>query len=83
MWLASLEASLDLGFATLTDSTSEYDHTGNITSENTGFYAQNDWFAKYYYNYPRPMETAYRTYGDKAFVEELRLVSKTGGPWTI
>ena len=30
-----------LGFATLTSSTSQYNHEGDITSENTGFYAQN------------------------------------------
>ncbi len=78
--LTSLEANLDLGFATLTSSTSHYNHKGDIISDNTGFYAQNDWFALYYYNYPRPMETAVRDYGDRAFTQEFRLVSKTGGP---
>jgi outer membrane receptor protein involved in Fe transport len=79
--LSSLEANLDLGFATLTSSTSYYDNHGNVTSENTGFYAQNGWlrYTYYnYYNYPRPMATAVRHYGDKAFIQELRLVSKTG-----
>ena len=78
--LTSLEASVDLGFATLTSSTSDYHHAGDITSENTGFYAQNGWLAAFYYNYPRPMASAVRTYGDKAFVQEFRLVSKEGGP---
>ena len=78
VYLASLEASIDLGFATLTSSSSQYNHHGDITSENTGFYAQNGWLASYYYNYPRPMATAFRTYGDKAFIEELRLVSVSG-----
>jgi outer membrane receptor protein involved in Fe transport len=81
VYLASLEATLDLGFATLTSSTSQYNHHGEITSENTGFYAQNDWYASFYYNYPRPMSTAYRTYGDKGVIEELRLVSAKGGAW--
>lgn len=76
--LASLEANLDLGFATLTSSTSSYDHEGDITSENTGFYAQNGWLG-FYYNYPRPMASAVRSYGEKAFTQELRLVSTTGG----
>ncbi|MGH8234471.1 MAG: TonB-dependent receptor [Rhodanobacteraceae bacterium] len=79
--LTSLEANLDLGFATLTSSTSYYNHKGDITSDNTGFYAQNDWFAAFYYNYPRPMETAVRDYGDRAFTQEFRLVSKSGGPF--
>jgi outer membrane receptor protein involved in Fe transport len=77
--LTSLEANLDLGFATLTSSSSYYDNHGNITSENTGFYAQNSWLAYFYYNYPRPMASAVRKYGDKAFIQELRLVSEAGG----
>ena len=78
VYLASLEANIDLGFATLTSSSSQYNHHGEITSENTGFYAQNGWLASFYYNYPRPMASAVRTYGDKAFIQELRLVSATG-----
>lgn len=73
--MVALEANIDLGFATLTSSTSEYEHKGNITSENTGFYAQNGWLGAFYYNYPRPMASAVRGYGDKAFTQELRLVS--------
>lgn len=80
VYLDALEMNVNLGFATLTSSTSQYNEAGRIVSDNTGFYAQNDWWALYYYNYPRPMETAIRTYGDKAFVEELRLVSATKGP---
>jgi len=73
--LVSLEMELDLGFATLTSSTSSYEHTGDSVSENTGFYAQNNWLVNYYYNYPRPMASAVRGYADEAFVQELRLVS--------
>ena len=77
--MAALEANIDLGFATLTSSTSQYDHKGDIVSENTGFYAQNGWLAAFYYNYPRPLATAVRDYGDKALTQEFRLVSKAGG----
>ena len=77
--LTSLEANLDVGFATLTSSTSYYNHEGDLTSDNTGFYAKQGWYSSLYYNYPRPMSTAYRTYGDKAFTQEFRLVSNTGG----
>lgn len=77
--MGALEATIDLGFATLTSSTSYYEHTGSSISENTGFYAQNGWLA-WYYNYPRPMATAARGYEDKAFIEELRLVSNSDGP---
>ncbi len=80
VWLGAVEANLDLGFATLTSSTSYYNHHGDIVSDNTGFYAQNGWYADFYYNYPRPASKASRGYGDKAFIEELRLVSEGGGP---
>lgn len=73
----SLEAEIDLGFATLTSSTSHYDHTGESVSENTGFYAQAG-FLGFYYNYPRPMASAVRTYADEAIVQEIRLVSDGG-----
>ena len=72
--LAALEMDVDLGFATLTSSSSYYDHEGDSTSENTGFYAQAG-FLYYYAYYPRPAAAAKRTYEDKAFVQELRLVS--------
>ena len=77
--LTSLEAEVDLGFATLTSSTSDYEHTGDSSSENTGFYAQNGWIADYYYNYNRPMAQAVRQYEDSAFIQELRLVSNSEG----
>jgi outer membrane receptor protein involved in Fe transport len=69
----------NLGFATLTSSTSSYDTSGSSVSENTGFYAQAGWLGLYYYNYPRPMASADRSYSDEAFVQELRLVSNTDG----
>ena len=78
--LAALEANVDLGFATLTSSTSQYDHQGDIVSENTGFYAKSGWLtAAVYYNYPRPMASAVRSYGEKALTQEFRLTSKSGG----
>lgn len=75
----ALEMNIDFGFATLTSSTSTYDHSGDSNSENTGFYAQSGWLASFYYNYPRPMASAVRAFGDEAFVQELRLVSNTDG----
>jgi outer membrane receptor protein involved in Fe transport len=77
--LVALEANVDLGFATLTSSSSYFDHHGESVSENTGFYAKAG-FLSFYYNYPRPMASAVRGYADRAFVQEVRLVSKTEGP---
>lgn len=76
--IVSMEASLDLGFATLTSSTSWYDHSGSSVSENTGFYAKAGWLSTYY-NFPRPMASAVRGFADESFVQELRLVSTDGG----
>lgn len=76
--LVSFEANIDLGFATLTSSTSYYDHAGQSVSENTGFYAQAG-FLGFYYNYPRPMASAVRTFADQSLVQEFRLVSDDGG----
>lgn len=82
--VAALELTVDFGFATLTSSTSTYDHNGSSISENTGFYAQAG-FLGLYYNYPRPMASAVRTFEDEAFIQELRLVSDddTDFPWIV
>lgn len=73
--LTSLEIEWDLGFATLASSSSNYNHSGNSISDNTGFYAQNDWFQDLYYGSPRPFAVAHRGYEEEAFVQEVRLVS--------
>jgi iron complex outermembrane recepter protein len=72
--LTALEATVDLGFATLNSSSSYYDHQGDSISENTGFY-EHAGFWPYYFNMPRPEAVASRTYSDRAFTQELRLVS--------
>ena len=84
--LTSLEVEWNLGFATLTSSSSQYSHKGNSISDNTGFYAQNNWFADLYYGSPRPLAMANRGYDDEAFVQELRLVSnerKANIDWVV
>jgi outer membrane receptor protein involved in Fe transport len=78
--MTSLEINVDLGFATLTSSTSMYNHDGESVSENTGFYVNIGWMSAFYYNYPRPMASAYRTYEDEAVIQEIRLASNNEGP---
>jgi outer membrane receptor protein involved in Fe transport len=84
--LAALEIDYDMGFATLSSSTSWYDRGYESTTDNTGFYAAQDlWFAPahswlYYYGYGgfrRPAIPAYRTANESAFVQEFRLVSNS------
>lgn len=79
--MASLEMNIDLGFATLTSSTSYYERDGRSISENTGFYAQKNWLSGFYYNSPRPLARADRGYTDEAFIQEARLVSQNDGPF--
>jgi outer membrane receptor protein involved in Fe transport len=84
--LTTLEIEWNLGFATLTSSSSQYTHEGNSISDNTGFYAKNDWFADLYYGTPRPLAVANRGYEEEAFVQELRLVSnerKANIDWVV
>ncbi|MFV8780997.1 TonB-dependent receptor [Microbulbifer sp. SA54] len=76
--LVSLELEVDLGFATLTSSTSQYDHDSTAVTDNTGFYA-NAGFGFYYAGSPRPLNRATRTFEDSSLVQELRLVSNTEG----
>jgi iron complex outermembrane recepter protein len=76
--LGSLDISKDMGFATLSSnssytsqsSASEYDLTGLFESINV-----------YYGNYPRDLSPIFITSTDKNFTEEVRLVSKSSGPW--
>jgi outer membrane receptor protein involved in Fe transport len=84
--LAALEIDYDMGFATLSSSTSYYDRGFESVSDNTGFYAAQEigwapghsWL--YYYGYGgfrRPAIPAYRTANEDAFVQEFRLVSNS------
>lgn len=73
--MASLEGTFDLGFASLTSSTSYTDHSGTSTTDNSGLYGKNWPFL--YYSYPRLMAQKYRDYSDRAFAQELRLVSNS------
>ncbi|MGB5133208.1 MAG: TonB-dependent receptor [Steroidobacteraceae bacterium] len=82
--LAALELEFDLGFATLTSSTSHYEHTGTGISDNSGVYARNGWFY-FYGSSPRPMAQAERFYDDSALTQEIRLVSNGDKrvDWTV
>lgn len=72
----SLEMTYDVGFATLSSSTSRYERDYEGTSDNTGFFAAKGWLFYYGYGYMlRPAIAAERQNSEKAFVQELRLVS--------
>ena len=74
--LASMEATADLGFATLTSATSYYDLSTETTVDASGIYE--DYFAYFYYYYPRISTISNYVGSDESFVQELRLASSGG-----
>jgi len=78
--LGSMEASYDLGFATLTSVTSGYQEKSGSVDDSSGFYQASLGF--FYQGFPRLLLESDRAYKDSAVIEEVRLVSKTEGPIT-
>ena len=78
--VASVEASYDLGFATLTSVTSGYNNESTAITDNSGFYQASLGFL--YSGYPRLSLQSNRHYQDYAGIEEMRLVSNGDGPLT-
>ncbi|GMG87816.1 TonB-dependent receptor [Biformimicrobium ophioploci] len=81
--LMSLEVEADLGFATLTSTTSSYEHSGNGWRDNTSLWVTDrggfaNWFDILYPGTPRPVAHVNAGYEEEAFVQELRLVSNSG-----
>jgi outer membrane receptor protein involved in Fe transport len=80
--IGALTVSLDVGFATVTSSSSyynnRYDDVIDISSGQQYYATLNPY---YYGGYPRYAAFNFDHSSDKSFVEELRLVSKTGGAW--
>lgn len=78
--MVSLELQYDLGFATLSSSTSSYDRSYDGVSDNSGFFAARGWMYWYgYTNWPRPAYAAERQFSEDAFVQEIRLASNGEG----
>ena len=78
--VGSIEVAYDLGFATLTSVTSGYGMNSKATDDSSAFYQSSLGF--FYDGYPRLLLTSKRTYVDSAFIQEVRLVSKSTGPLT-
>lgn len=78
--LASLDIEWDLGFATLTSSTSTYEHNGSGWRDNTSLWVTDrggfaNWFDILYTGNPRPVAHVDAGFSEDAFVQEFRLVS--------
>ena len=89
--LISLDVEWDLGFATLTSSTSSYEHEGNGWRDNTSLWVTDrggfaNWFDILYPGNPRPVAHVAAGYDEEAIVQEFRLVSNDSDSivdWTV
>ncbi|WP_339670536.1 TonB-dependent receptor [Dasania marina] len=78
--LTALDVEWDMGFATLTSSSSNYTNESSVLSDQSGLYVNADFWAAYYAIGPR--DSVYGDYPQKteAFAQELRMVSNSDGP---
>jgi iron complex outermembrane receptor protein len=77
--LFALTLDYDVGFATMTSSTS-YAHHNNATVEDlTSTYTSFSFYTAYYGGNPRALVTGHQGLDDKSFSQEFRLASKPGG----
>jgi len=89
--LISLDVEWDLGFATLTSSTSSYEHEGNGWRDNSSLWVTDrggfaNWFDILYPGNPRPVAHVAAGFDEEAFVQEFRLVSNDSDSnvdWTV
>ena len=79
--LEALTLTGDVGFATITSSTSFARNHDCSNYDESAFLLQFNGSPLYYGNYPRSSTEFITQYTDKSLVEELRLVSKTGNTW--
>jgi outer membrane receptor protein involved in Fe transport len=76
--LGSIDVSQDLGFATLSSNTSYTSQNSTSEYDLTGLF---ELVHVYYGNYPRALSPIFISSSDRNLTEEIRLVSKTSGPW--
>lgn len=77
--LTALTLEYDMGFATMTSSTSAAHHNNQTNSDLTTLYTNFFFFQPYYGNNPRSFIQGHDQLDDKLWSEEIRLASKTGG----
>jgi outer membrane receptor protein involved in Fe transport len=80
--IGAVTVSVDVGFATVTSSSSYYDNRYDDVIDISSGQQYYSMRGPYYYGgYPRYAAFNFDHSSDKSFVEELRLVSRTGGAW--
>ena len=78
--MVALTLEYDLGFATLTSATSWAEHENHTRADETGQYSNFFFYQSLYGQDPRTFIQGYEGLEDKPITQELRLVSKSGGP---
>lgn len=77
--VAALDLTFDLGFATLTSSSSWAHHANQSSVDETDEYVNFSFSQSLYGQNPRMLVVGKETLDDKAWTQELRLVSSSGG----
>jgi outer membrane receptor protein involved in Fe transport len=76
--LVALEADYDLGFATLTSSSSWARHDNATDADLTALYTNFYFYQNFYGQNPRSFVQGHDRYDDKVWTQEFRLASKSG-----
>ena len=80
--IGAVTLTADVGFATVTSSSSYYDNRyDDVIDISSGQQYYSNRSPYYYGGYPRYAAFNFDHSKDESFVEELRFVSKSGGPW--
>jgi outer membrane receptor protein involved in Fe transport len=77
--LVALDVDYDVGFATLTSSSSWAHHNNETNSDLTALYTNFYFYQNFYGQNPRSFIQGHDQYDDKVWSQEFRLASKTGG----
>src|SRR3984893_9640031 len=77
--LVALEADYDLGFATLTSSSSWARHDNATDTDLTALYTNFYFYQNFYGQNPRSFVQGHDRYDDKVWTQDFRLASKSGG----
>jgi iron complex outermembrane receptor protein len=77
--LAALNLEYDMGFATMTSSSSWAQHTNQTLDDGTAIYENFSFYGAYYGANPRAVFPRYGGLDDKLWSQEFRFASKTGG----
>ncbi len=79
--VAALTLGYDLGFATLTSNSSWAHNQAQAEGDVTSLYDYFPFYSSFYGMNPRVLVTGDQGYDDKSWAQEIRLASKSGGPY--